>query len=71
MAKTITIEIPDEIEQVITDLGFDCTSYFNQQLNNLLDRYRESLKNQAIANSADNITTSVETVEAGISVTEV
>lgn len=70
MAKVITIQIPDEIEAAIISLGTDCTSYFNQQLVTLVDRHRESLKNQAIADSADTITTNVEAVEAAISVIE-
>lgn len=71
MPKTITIEIPAEIEQVIIDQGTDLQSYFNQLLNGLVDRYRESRKNQAIADNATAITTDVETVQAGISITVV
>ena len=38
--KKITIDIPDELEQVITGLGYDVASYFNLLLNDLVDRYR-------------------------------
>jgi len=68
MPRTITIEIPDEIEQIIIEQGTDVESYFNQQVNGLVDRYRESKKNQAIADNAEVIATDVETVQAGISV---
>lgn len=54
--KKITIDIPDELEQVITGLGYDVASYFNLLLNDLVDRYRVKQQDDLVKENEGIIT---------------
>lgn len=69
MAKHIfTIELPDEILDVLKDMGFDPKSYLSAQFLSLLDRVKEAHRVKLLKNKEQEIDDKLTEVKKAIKI---
>lgn len=69
MAKHIfTIELPDEILEVLKDMGYDPKSYLNAQFISLLDRVKETHRVKLLKDKEQEIEDKLNEVKKSIKI---